>query len=273
MNLFHLIQTCDTLAYDRVKYWKLKRENGRWPSPNRSANRLAQLGTHHVKYLSHVCPSYPTRLSELTAPPPVLFYRGHMHHLLRPSISIIGCRKPSALASKLAYSTAANLVRAGFTIVSGMARGIDSQALRGAYVSENFFFGVAVLGTPITQCYPPENFGLFQTLSQHGLVLSEYPPWFNTHPYHFIFRNELIAALGDVLLVVEAGEKSGTFHTVNAALELGKLVMTFDLPAKGNQRLLQDGAASVKKVDDIFPFIFESLRDKVLPPCGKISCP
>lgn len=272
MSLFRLLQTCNTLSYDRHKYWKLKRKHQPFP-PNlepwpRWQNYLDQLKHHQIKMLSHSNPTYPHHLLELPATPLILFYRGHIRHLQRPTVCIVGSRHPSTVAAKLAYSASSNLVRAGFTIVSGMARGIDSYALRGAYVSDTFFFAVAVLGTAITHCYPQENFGLFHSLSQFGLVLSEYPPWFHTQPHHFIVRNELMAALGDALLVVEAGEKSGTFHTVNAALELGRPILVFDLPAKGNQKLLQEGATPVKKVEDMFPFIFESFKYTVGTSCG-----
>lgn len=227
--------------------------------------RLVHLEARGIRLLTQHAPHYPDRFHELSHPPKLLFYRGSFRHLHRPTVSIIGSRKPTVLAARIAFATAANLVRAGMCVISGMARGIDTHALRGAYIDQSLFAAVAVLGTPISHCYPQENFGLYSTLCTRGLVMSEYPPWFHTEPYHFIYRNELIAALGDVLIVVEAGKKSGTFHTVAAALDLGRPVITFDLPAEGNQQLIEDGAHVIQKVEDVFPLIFETLKTSGIP--------
>jgi len=216
----------------------------------------------HIQALRLKNNDYPPQLKEMTFPPPLVYYRGFLGHLSRPTVGIVGCRKASMLGLKLAYGLASNLTHAGFSIVSGLATGIDTAALKGACMDPSFAPGIAILGTSIDQCYPTQNYALYSHLCRKGCVLSEYPPWFQTRPYHFIARNELIAACSDVLIVVEAGKTSGAFHTVNFALELNKPVLACDLPADGNQRLIAEGASVIQRVEDVFPLVYEFLKSR-----------
>jgi DNA processing protein len=247
--------------FNRYNYLKSKSYS---ESYHPSLSQLLTLLKHkRLKVLDNF--NFPglSRLIHLTPSPNLLFYRGQLHHLLKPTIGIIGSRKPTLKARHMAKILARSLSHSGFSIVSGMASGIDGIALHAAYQSQKLFPAIAVLGTAITKCYPQSHFGLYHALCQHGLVCSEYPPGFNTQPFHFILRNEIIAALSDAIVVVEAARKSGTFHTVSAALRLGKPIFTFELPAEGNQYLIETGAERLETPQDIFKPLYALLQSQL----------
>ncbi len=274
MTLIKSIESMENVEYQRNRSFKLRRSPGiglkrvhNWL--NQSQNLTPRdtektILTYFSKHGIGVCmprgPNYPESLLKLGVPPKLLFFKGNLGHLQKPTVGIIGSRKASPIGLKLARGLGEQAALSGFSVVSGLAMGIDTAAIKGSVSASPSTPSVGVLGTAITQCYPANNYSLFRLLSQKGCLISEYPPWFKTRPYHFIFRNDIIAALSDVLIIVEAGLRSGTFHTIQTALELSKPIFVMDLPAPGNQKLIQEGAYVIRKLPDAFDLIFESLR-------------
>lgn len=188
---------------------------------------------------------YPKRLLQLADMPPQLFIKGALPTDSEPSVAIVGARMCSNYGKAQAYEYARVLSQAGVQIISGMARGIDGYAHRGALEGGGRTF--AVLGCGVDICYPRENLDLYRKIPKQGGILSEYEN--NTPPFsrNFPRRNRIISALADIVLVIEAKERSGSLITVDAALEQGKTV--FALPgrvcdelSKGCNRLISQGA-------------------------------
>lgn len=197
----------------------------------------------------------PQRLREIYDPPVTLFYKGRRELFDRElMIGIVGCRRASPVGLKHANTFGRDLGNAGFTVVSGLAEGIDARAHQGALASIGST--IAFLGTGINICYPEVNHELYMAMAEEGLLVSEYfldePP----QAFHFPVRNRLIAGLSQGLLVVEAGKKSGALITADLAAGLGRNV--YALPGDidkatsvGTNRLIQDGATLVTSVRDI----------------------
>jgi DNA processing protein len=196
---------------------------------------------------------YPQLLKTIYNPPPVLYYRGSIDGLNNPAIAIVGSRRCSAYGKHVAEQFAKELAGAGFTVISGLARGIDASAHRGALQAGRTW---AVLGCGVDIVYPPENKNLLQQIVQDGAVLSEYPPGTPPHAVHFPARNRLISGLATGVIVVEAAEKSGALITVDFALEQGRDV--YAVPgcitnpfSQGCHKLIQQGAKLVASIEDI----------------------
>lgn len=197
---------------------------------------------------------YPRLVSELTTPPAVLFVRGDLEAADDRKVAIVGSRRASISGMKLATDLARELVHSGFTVVSGLARGIDTAAHRGALKGGGRT--VAVLGSGIDLVYPPENRGLAEEISMNGAVISENGPGIEPLPWHFPLRNRIISGLSMGTVVVEASPRSGALITARCALEQNRSV--FAVPGKpgdprssGVNRLLKDGAKLVEDIDDI----------------------
>ncbi|MDO4711019.1 MAG: DNA-processing protein DprA [Peptostreptococcaceae bacterium] len=198
---------------------------------------------------------FPKFLLEMPDPCYLLYYRGDISLLDSFSIGMVGSRKPTSYGSYVANKFSSELSRSGVVIVSGLAQGIDTLSHKGA--TESNGKTIAVLGTAINNIYPRKNEGYAKELIQGGsLILSEFAPDHQTMPFHFVQRNRLISALSDGLLIVEAGERSGTLTTVDFALEQGKPV--FAVPGNinspnsvGTNRLLKAGAKLVTEIEDI----------------------
>jgi DNA processing protein len=197
---------------------------------------------------------YPERLKELQNPPKVIYTVGDVSLLKNRAISIIGTRKPSIYGQKQAETFASEIAKQGFVVISGMARGIDSCAHKGAITADGKT--IAILGCGVDICYPVENEGLKKIIEKNGLVISPFPLGTKPLPRNFPIRNALIAALGDSILVIECSEKSGTFSTVNFANKLNRNIWTIptnldSLTGKGNIKLLKNGAGLALSVSDI----------------------
>lgn len=198
-------------------------------------------------------PAYPERLANIYNPPPVLFYFGKLRVMTGNVIAIIGSRRCSAYGRHVAERLAGELAEAGFTVVSGMARGIDTAAHKGALLSGHT---VAVLGSGANVIYPPENKKLYREIIDRGAVISEFPPGTPPRAAHFPARNRLISGLSQAVLVIEAAEKSGALITVDAALEQGRDVYAVpgcitNVYSKGCHKLIQQGAKLVAAAADI----------------------
>ena len=196
---------------------------------------------------------YPALLATIPSPP-ALDVRGAFEPGDALAIAIVGARQATAYGLEVAESLAAELAARGVTIVSGLARGIDTAAHRGALDAGGRT--IAVLGSGITRVYPPENRLLAQKIFERGAVVSQFPPDAEARPYHFPARNRTLAGLALGVVVVEAAERSGALITAGLAGELGREV--FAVPgritspaSRGANGLLRDGAKLVGHWSDI----------------------
>lgn len=197
--------------------------------------------------------NYPRELLDLQIPPSELYVIGDGAVLTGPRVSIVGTRNSTAYGERITRTLTRTLVRAGVTVISGMARGIDGAAHRTAL--EEGGKTVAVLGTGIDVPYPVGHRQLHRAIAERGLVVSENPPGMKAHQGAFPKRNRIIAALAPVTIVVEAGFRSGALNTASQALELGRTVAAVPGPidsdqSRGSNQLLRDGAVLIAAPDD-----------------------
>ncbi|AKH41796.1 DNA processing protein [Altererythrobacter atlanticus] len=208
-----------------------------------------------ARYLFHDSPEYPALLREIEGAPPILMLRGNAALALRPCVAMVGARNASAAAIKLARDFAKALADEGFTVVSGLARGIDGAAHQGALPST---IGVIASGIDIT--YPPQHAELQARIAQEGLLIAEQPPGTEPRGSHFPSRNRIIAGLAAGTLVVEAAPKSGSLITARLAGEAGREVMAIpgsplDARSHGCNQLIREGAVLVQSPDDVMELL------------------
>ena len=198
--------------------------------------------------------NYPPLLKEITSPPFLLYVKGTFSQEDALSIGIVGTRNPTIYGLKMAEKFSCELSNLGFTIVSGLARGIDTHAHRGAVKVKGRTIGV--LGSGFLRFYPPENKSLGEKISENGAVISEFALDTPPNRENFPRRNRIISGLSKGLLVVEAGPQSGALITANFALEQNREVFALpgqvgNLTSYGTHKLLKEGAKLVEKVEDI----------------------
>lgn len=201
---------------------------------------------------------YPSRLLEICDYPYGLFVKGELPKDEEPSAAVVGARLCSAYGKHLAQEIGTRLAGRGVQIVSGMARGIDGIAQRAALAAGGKSYGILGCGTDV--CYPRENMQLYLDLQKRGGVVSEYPPGTVPAAFHFPMRNRIISGLSDLVIVVEAREKSGSLITADLGIEQGRDVVAVpgracDGASLGCNRLIAQGA-------DIF-LSFEQLEEKL----------
>jgi DNA processing protein len=199
-------------------------------------------------------PGYPPLLRDLHDPPPTLHIRGELEALSSPGVAVVGARSCSAYGAQVARAVARDLAAVGLVVVSGLARGVDGEAHRGALESGGRT--IAVLGCGIDRDYPRSHSELARRIVVAGAVVSEYPPGVEPAPWRFPARNRIIAGLALATIVVEARERSGALITADFALELGRDV--FAVPGEitsglsaGTNDLLRQGAAPLTSVQDV----------------------
>lgn len=197
-------------------------------------------------------------LPNIFNPPPYLYKLGG-GDLDMKKVAIIGARKSSDYGRKIAYQLASDL-SPYVMIVSGLAYGIDYMAHKGAVDHKGST--MAVLGSGILNCYPSKHKGLYKAIQDKGMIISEYGLFHKPLKHHFPFRNRLISGFSDVVIVVEAQEKSGTMITVNYGLDQGKTIMAvpgsiYNRNTAGTHRLLKEGAKVCTSVDDVLDEIIE----------------
>ena len=216
---------------------------------------------------------YPVRLRTIADPPPLLYVKGEIRDGDEKAIAIVGSRSASDYGRRVARDLAQGLAALGFTVVSGMARGIDGTAHESAIQAGGRT--IAVLGSGIDRVYPPEHAMLYRRISESGVVISELPLGARPSAFNFPARNRLISGLSLGVVVVEATEKSGSLITAGLAVEQGREV--FAVPgeagasrSRGAHRLIRQGAKLVETVDDIIeeiaPQLVKRSGESVQPP-------
>jgi len=218
-----------------------------------------------IGIISFLDKDYPEELKKVYYPPLIIYYRGNLEVLKKRKIGIIGTRKPTKYGREVAYEFSKKITKHGIVITSGGARGIDTIAHKGSIDADGET--ICVLGSGIDVVYPPENKRIFKEIEKRGIILSEYPPGTKPFSHHFPMRNRIIAGLSELILVVEAGEKSGTFITVKWALEMGKDIFVipgeiYSPKSKGPNFLLKQGAIPATEPSDILSFMGIEEKEK-----------
>jgi DNA processing protein len=212
-------------------------------------------------------PDYPAALRDLTDAPPILWAIGDVTLLTRPLVAMVGARNASSLGLRMARALSTELGEAGFVVVSGMARGIDTAA-HGAALDTGT---LAVLAGGVDVMYPAENAKLGEDIGARGLRLSEKAMGMVPQARHFPARNRIISGLARAVVVVEAAAKSGSLITARAALDQGREVMAvpghpFDARAAGCNMLIRDGAALVRCAEDVIELL---PKPRAAPDCAQ----
>lgn len=221
------------------------------PAAQKELTRCREL---QVQLLPKGCTGYPEWLGEIPDPPPVLYAKGDFAARDHLALAIVGSRRCTLYGQQQAERLAGQLARAGVTIVSGLARGIDGVAHRGALQAGGRT--IAVLATGVVEIYPPEHEDLAREISSHGVVVSESPLGQAPTPGMFPQRNRIISGLSLGVIVVEAARNSGALHTARHAMEQGREVFAVpgridSLASEGCHDLIRDGATLVRNVDDV----------------------
>lgn len=234
---------------ERILWYAIKYQ-GDWTKIGNAIQRkesYEKITTYPYPYVTIADETYPKRLLRLRYPPWILFYQGNLKLLECDSIGVVGARKCSMQAL---YNTkdVVNRVKNKYCIVSGLAKGIDGMAHQSALDRAT----IGIIGCGIDQIYPKENIRLYQEMAKHHLIISEYPCKTPPLRHHFPWRNRLIAACSNLLIVIEAKKKSGTMLTVNECLELS--VPVYCLPTDfsneeydGCNYLIENGAYLLSK--------------------------
>lgn len=238
----------------------------RVPSRVEVERELAGLEKRGGRFLATCEPDYPEALAALDDAPPLLALLGHPTLLKRPAVAVVGARNASIAGRRMAERLARDLSDAGYLVVSGMARGIDTAAHVGALDGGT----AAVVAGGVDIVYPPENEGLHRDLVERGLLLAESPLGTEPQARHFPRRNRLISGLSLGVVVVEAALKSGSLITARLALEQGREVFAVpgspvDPRAQGCNRLIKEGAGLVESADDVV----DALRRIATRPFGE----
>lgn len=254
----HLGFNTATKLFDSFKKYKTDQE-------------IASMRIHGVKAIVINKPDYPSSLKSIWDPPPILFLKGEILPCDDKSIAIVGSRSCTEYGKRMARKLAKGLALAGYTIVSGLARGIDAEAHRGALEASGRT--IAVLAGGLSKIYPPEHAGLAADITGKGAILSEAPMLQAPLPGMFPARNRIISGLSKAIILVEAAEKSGALVTAVHASEQGRPVLA--LPGSvessasgGTNSLIRKGAVLIRDVDDVLQELKDwapSFSQKLLP--------
>ncbi|OON91685.1 MAG: DNA protecting protein DprA [Epulopiscium sp. Nele67-Bin001] len=227
---------------------------------------LEQCTKNNIDVVDIGSENYPKPLKYIEDPPIVIYAKGKMKDLNGVNIAIVGSRKCSEQGADFAKMFAKKLGQEGFTIVSGLAMGIDAQAHKGALVNKT----IAVMGTGVDVCYPKCNIDIYSKILDRGCIISEYAPGTQSRPYHFPKRNRIISGICTAgVFVVEGGSNSGALITANKAWEQNKVI--FSMPrdinvqySKGSNELIKNGAKAVTHIDDIINSLCGDVKKKLI---------
>lgn len=217
-----------------------------------------ELEERGIRFLPFFHEEYPKQLNDIPDPPWAVYLKGKLPDTELPAAAVVGARQCSEYGRSMAGKLGRMFGENGVSVISGMARGIDGISQRAALEAGGE--SLAVLGCGVDICYPKENRDLYDRLTDQGGVLSEYPPGTQPLARNFPPRNRIISGLCDILIVVEAKEKSGTLITVDMALEQGREVVALpgrvtDALSKGCNNLIRQGAGILISPEDVFQYI------------------
>lgn len=224
-----------------------------------------------LRVLPYGHPDYPGGLLDDPHPPPVLFARGDLSLLAGRRVGIVGTRNATAHGRETARALGHGLASSGVHVVSGLARGVDGHAHRGVLAAEGTGRPIAIVASGLDVVYPREHRDLWEAVGNCGLLLSEAPPGVPPEPHRFPLRNRIVAALSEVVVVVESRERGGSLITAALAVERDVPVMAVPGPvgrraAAGTNDLLCDGATPVTNADDVLTALsFQHGRSAVAP--------
>jgi DNA processing protein len=242
-----------------LQAWDAERESPQRDLASEGAERVIESASRAgASVVAFGDADYPERLYVLGDPPPVLFALGNLELLRAPCVAIVGTRRATSYGERVTAELAGALARAGATVVSGMARGIDGVAHRAALAAGGAT--VAVLGTGVDVAYPASHRALHAEIAARGLVLSEEMPGDHASGGSFPKRNRIIAALAKTIIVVEAPHKSGALITASRAADLNCNIAAvpgpIDVPqSAGTNALLRDGAIMITDVADALTLV------------------
>ena len=251
--------------YEKIKGLSkkvLKHLEARNISEDQLKENMERMQTQSGKFVCRIDEEFPQKLRNLPDSPLGLFYYGNLPKENTPVIAIVGAREASGYGMEAARYFSRKLAEQGIGIISGLARGIDGEAHKGALQGKGQTFGI--LGCGLQMCYPKENYRLFEQMKTQGGVITEYGYGAKPEPWHFPMRNRLISGLADGIFVIEAREQSGSLITVDIGLEQGKNI--YALPgnfhaslSRGCHQLIQAGAKLVYDPRDILEDFDRSL--------------
>jgi DNA processing protein len=234
-----------------------------------AAKELAQVQAAGCRLLTWDEPEYPARLKEIYDPPPLLYVRGNIELLSRHMISMVGARRPTPYGNQMAERISKDLADRGLVISSGLARGIDASAHKGA-LSSATGATIGVLGCGIDVVYPKENKKIFEQIEQRGAIISEFPIGTFPAPQNFPIRNRIIAGMALGVVVVEGAQYSGSLITARLAMEFGREV--FGVPGHvtqpssfGPNQLIKQGAKLVTGWEDVVEELPTPVRAELMP--------
>lgn len=237
---------------DRRKLWDFEKE-------------AEKLKTQGISFISACSDEFPERLRHIPDPPFAIYVKGSLPNPEIPSVSIVGARMCSDYGRFMSREFGKGLALAGVQVISGMARGVDGISQKAAIEAGGSSFGI--LGCGVDICYPEENRDVYSRICANGGLISEYHPGTEPKPNLFPMRNRIISALADIVLVVEARQKSGTQITVDQALEQGKEVLAVpgrvtDRLSDGCNFLISQGAGVALSVGDVLDRLWRGTNGK-----------
>ena len=273
MTFFQLISRfgCTAAAIEALP--KISKRHARETIPSRQAieKEFASLSAIGANFVCAVEPHYPALLRQLDPPPPVITYLGHLKLAHQRCVAIVGSRQASAAGRAVARKLALELAEKGFTIVSGLARGIDGEAHAASLKTGT----IAVLAGGIDHIYPPQHAQLYRAISENGLLISECVHGYRATARDFPRRNRVVTGLSEGVVVIEAAERSGSLISARSALEQNREVMAvpgspLDPRCTGTNKLLRDGAVLVRDAQDVIEALSKPLPRRIEAPPG--SC-
>lgn len=243
---------------------------------NEAETEMARCRSLGVDLLFRGSPEYPRSLAEIPDPPSVLYCRGKLESRDQLAVAMVGSRRCTHYGRQMAERLAGALARAGLTVISGLARGIDAAAHEGALAAGGRT--LAVMGTGLANIYPPEHKGLADRVVSQGVLLAETALEQAPIPGLFPQRNRIISGLSQALIVVEAARNSGALHTVRHAMEQGREVFAVpgridSLASEGCHDIIRDGATLIRNADDVLQALGPMVAPVASTPAGTVHSP
>ena len=267
-NNFQIERTIDHLErtnYQQLKFTPTGGNHSQDPGTGSIEKLLYYLDKNGIGLIDISQDSYPGLLRQIYYPPPLLFSKGIKNMGTGCNIAVVGSRRCTAYGREVAEDIGRDLSRSGITVVCGLAIGIDSCAHRGALEEKGGSIGV--LGCGIDVIYPPENKGLFGSMQENGMIISEFLPGTPPLKSNFPVRNRIISGLCGGVVIIEAGERSGASLTCELALRQDREVFAvpgsiFSTSSRGCHRLIKSGAKLIEGIDDILEELSQYFKEK-----------